>query len=195
MPRFCCEQEAAQNLLAVLGVTASGETAQITAQVFEPAFTQVGRAQPMLLPCREGKEGQYTFQLSLEFLHHLWRGPAPASTESPCPVPRLRLVLRLPDPPELPPLEPSESWHQRFQAPKPLRQAELMPGRRIHHLGRTEDRGQSITHDQFHPFRPSLAIGRRKRQARPLKCAVLLPKGLNAHNTIERVGTFGGSIP
>ena len=44
MHRFCCEQEAAQDLLAVFGVAAAGETAQITPQVFEPAFAQVGRA-------------------------------------------------------------------------------------------------------------------------------------------------------
>jgi hypothetical protein len=45
MHRSCCEQEAAENLLAVLGVTASGEAAQIATQMFEPAFTQVGGAQ------------------------------------------------------------------------------------------------------------------------------------------------------
>src|ERR1700693_3414155 len=103
MHRFCCEQEAAENLLAVLGVTASGEAAQITAQVFEPAFAQVGRAQPMSPVCWEGEEGQHLFQLALEFLHHLRRRPPPARTEPPCPFSRLRLVLRVPDPPELPP--------------------------------------------------------------------------------------------
>jgi hypothetical protein len=44
MHRFCREQEATQNLLAVLGVTAAGEAAQISAQMFEPAFAQIGRA-------------------------------------------------------------------------------------------------------------------------------------------------------
>ncbi len=38
------EQEAAQHLLAVLGVAASGETAQVAPQVFEPTFAQVGGA-------------------------------------------------------------------------------------------------------------------------------------------------------
>jgi hypothetical protein len=44
MHGFCCEQEASENVLAVFAVTASGKAAQITAQVFEPAFTQIGRA-------------------------------------------------------------------------------------------------------------------------------------------------------
>src|ERR1700693_6604150 len=119
MHRFCCQQEAAQDLFAVLGVTATWETAQITAQMFEPAFAQVGRDQPMWPLRWKGKKRQHLFQLGLEFLHHLWRGPPPASAEPPCPVPRLRLVLRVPDPPELPPgfapLRPSVSWGQRFQ--------------------------------------------------------------------------------
>src|SRR6266566_10033942 len=38
------EQEAAQHLLAVLGVAACGETAQVAPQVFEPTFAQVGGA-------------------------------------------------------------------------------------------------------------------------------------------------------
>src|SRR5580658_8420792 len=38
-----CEQEAAENLLAVLAVTASRKAARITAQVFEPAFAQISR--------------------------------------------------------------------------------------------------------------------------------------------------------
>jgi len=118
MHAFCCEQETAENLLAVLGVTAAGEAAQIAAQMFEPAFAQVGRAQPMSPVRREGEEREHLLQLELEFLHHLWRGPPPASAESPRPVPRLRLVFRVPDPPEFPPefapLEPSKSWRQRF---------------------------------------------------------------------------------
>src|SRR5271169_144382 len=114
MHGFCCQQEATQDLLAVFGVTAAGKAAQIAAQMFEPACAQVGRAQPMSPVRREVEKRQHLFQLELEFLHHLWRGPPPASAESPRPVPRLRLVLRVPDPPELPPefapLEPSKSW-------------------------------------------------------------------------------------
>jgi hypothetical protein len=37
-----------RGLLAVLGVTASGEAAQIAAQMFESAFAQVRREQPMV---------------------------------------------------------------------------------------------------------------------------------------------------
>ena len=44
MHRFCGEQKAAQDLLAVLGVPASRKATQITAQMFEPSFAQVGRA-------------------------------------------------------------------------------------------------------------------------------------------------------
>src|SRR5713226_8709170 len=154
MHRFCCEQEAAENLLAVFGVPASGEATQVTAQMLEPAFAQIRRAQPMSPVSREGEERQHLFQLALEFLHHLRRRPPPACAESACPIPRLRLILRVPDPPELPPelppLEPGESWRQRFQVAEPVRQAALMPGRWIHHLGRTDDRRQSITYDQFH---------------------------------------------
>src|ERR1019366_2353094 len=102
MHGFCSEQEAAENLLAVLGVTASGKAAQIAAQMFEPAFAQVRRAQPMPPLRWEVEKRQPLFQFELEFLHHLWRGPPPASAESPGPVPCLRLVLRVPDPPELP---------------------------------------------------------------------------------------------
>src|SRR3972149_9552214 len=102
--------------------------------------------------CRKSEEGQHAFQLELEFLHHLWRGPPPARAESPRPVPRLHLVLRVPDPPEfppkLPPLEPWKSRRQRFQAAEPVRQTALMSGRRIHRLGRTDDPCQSITHNQ-----------------------------------------------
>src|SRR3972149_880978 len=148
MHRFCREQEAAENLLAVLSVTASGEAAQITAQVFEPAFAQVGGAQPMSPRWREGEESQRLFELELEFLHHLRRRPSPARAEPSRPVPRLRGVLRLPDPPELPPElappEPGQAWRQRFQVAEPMRQAALMPGRRIHHLRCTDDGGQSI---------------------------------------------------
>src|SRR6202140_4781050 len=146
MHGFCCEQEAAENLLAVLGVTASGEAAQIAAQMFEPAFAQVSRAQPMSPVRWEVEKRQHLFQLELEFLHHHCRGPPPASAESPGPVPCLRLVFRVPDPPELPtelaPLQPRKSWRQRFQVPKPMRQAALMPGRWIHHLPHTDDRSQ-----------------------------------------------------
>src|SRR5882724_11521244 len=103
MHRFCCQQEAAKNLLAVLAVTASGKAAQITAQMFEPAFAQIRCAQPMSPVCRKGEEGQHLFQFALEFLHHLWCGPPPARAEPPRPFPRLCLVLRIPDPPELSP--------------------------------------------------------------------------------------------
>src|SRR5713226_8445835 len=124
MHRFCRLQEAHENLLAVFGVTASGEETQVTAQMFEPSFAQVGRAQPMSPVSREGEERQHLFQLALEFLHHLRRRPPPACAESPRPIPRLRLVLRVPDPPELPPelppLEPGESWRQRFQVAEPV---------------------------------------------------------------------------
>jgi hypothetical protein len=90
MHRFCCEQEAAENLLAVLGVTASGEAAQVTAQMFEPAFAQVGRTQPMAPVCRESEEGQHAFQLVLEFLHHLrWQPPPARETVAPSPAPAL----------------------------------------------------------------------------------------------------------
>src|ERR1039457_6953258 len=123
MHGFCCEQEATQDLFAVLGVAASGEAAQVTAQVFEPAFAQIGRAQPMSPLRREGEKCQHLFQLALEFLHYLRRGPPPTRAESPRPVPRLPFVLRVPDPPELPlelaSLEPSESWRQRFQVAEP----------------------------------------------------------------------------
>src|SRR3984885_6727688 len=92
---------------------------------------------------REGEEGQHVFELDLEFLHHLWSSPPPSCTESPRPVPRLRLVLRVPDPPELPselpPLEPRQARRQRFQVPEPVRQAALVPSRWIHHLARTDD--------------------------------------------------------
>src|SRR5258708_5578757 len=81
----------------------------------------------------EVEKRQHLFQLELEFLHHLWRGPPPASAESPRPVPCLRLVLRVPDPPELPPefspLEPSKSWRQCLQVTEPMRQTALMPSR------------------------------------------------------------------
>src|SRR5258708_5578756 len=107
----------------------------------------------------EVEKRQHLFQLELEFLHHLWRGPPPASAESPRPVPCLRLVLRVPDPPELPPefspLEPSKSWRQCLQVTEPMRQTALMPSRGIHHLRRTDDRGQSVTHDQFHRLQPA----------------------------------------
>src|ERR1700691_1819238 len=119
MHGFCCEQEATENLLAVLGVAAAWKAAQIAAQMFEPAFAQVGGAQPMAPLRWEVEKRQHLFQLELEFLHHLRRGPPPASAESPRPIPRLRFVLRVPNPPELPPelasLQPSESWRQRFQ--------------------------------------------------------------------------------
>jgi hypothetical protein len=42
MDRFRGEQEATWNLLAVLDVAASEKEAQMTAQVFEPAFAQIG---------------------------------------------------------------------------------------------------------------------------------------------------------
>src|SRR5712692_8399585 len=127
MHRFCCEQEAAENLLAVFGATASGEATQVTAQIRNPAVAQVGRAPPMSPVSREGEERQHLFQLALEFLHHLRRRPPPACAESACPIPRLRLILRVPDPPELPPelapLEPWKSRRQRFQVAEPVRQA------------------------------------------------------------------------
>src|ERR1700687_1772740 len=113
MHGFCCQQEAAQDLLAVLDVATSREAAQIAAQMFEPAFVQVGGAQPMAPLRWEVEKRQHLLQLELEFLHHLRRGPPPARAESLSPVPRLRLVLRVPDPPELPPefspLQPSKS--------------------------------------------------------------------------------------
>src|SRR5260221_7256745 len=65
MHGFCCQQEEAKNLLAVLAVTASGKAAQITAQMFEPTFAQVGRAQPMSPVCRKGEEGQHLFQFAI----------------------------------------------------------------------------------------------------------------------------------
>src|SRR5260370_41082250 len=121
MHGFCCQQEAAENLLAVLGVTTSGETAQIAAQMFEPAFAQVRRAQPMAPRRWEVEKRQHLFQLALEFLDHLRRVPSPAHTESPRPLSRPRLVLRVPDPPEFPPeltsLQPPESRRQGFQFP------------------------------------------------------------------------------
>src|SRR5258708_19480802 len=98
--------------------------------------------------------------LDWEFLPHPWPGPPPASAESPRPVPCLRLVLRVPDPPELPPefspLEPSKSWRPCLQVTEPMRQTALMPTRGIHHLRPTDDPGQSFTHDQFHSFHPPL---------------------------------------
>src|SRR5579863_2638820 len=159
MHGFRCQQEAAEDLFAVLGVATSRESAQIAAQMFEPAFTQVRRAQTMAPLRWEVEKRQHLFQLALKFLHHLWRGPPPARTESPRPVPRLRLVLRVPNPPELPPefapLEPCPSRRQRFQVPKPMRQTALLPSRGIHHLRRTDDRGQSVTHDQYHRLQPA----------------------------------------
>ena len=43
MHLFGGEQEAAKDLLAVVGVATAGEAAQVAAQVFESAFAQVGR--------------------------------------------------------------------------------------------------------------------------------------------------------
>src|SRR5258708_34510559 len=95
---------------------------------------------------REVEKRQHLFQLELEFLHHLWRGPPPASAESPRPVPCLPLVLRVPDPPELPPefspLEPSKSRRPCLQVTEPMRQPALRPSLGITHLPRTADLGQ-----------------------------------------------------
>jgi len=85
------QQETTEHLLAVFGVAAARETAQ----VFEPAFAQIGGAQPMSSSRRESKQSQHVWQLGLKLSDHLWRGPPPASTESPRPVPRMRFVLRL----------------------------------------------------------------------------------------------------
>src|SRR3974390_3911660 len=103
MHLFGGQQEAAEDLLAMLAVAATRETAQVTAQVFEPAFPQVGGAQAVPPSGRESEEGQHLFQLELEFLGHLWRRASPARAKSTGPVPRLPLVLRLPNPPELSP--------------------------------------------------------------------------------------------
>src|ERR1700733_1931838 len=109
---------------------------------------------------RKVEEGQHVFQLSLEFLYHLWSSPPPTSTESPRPLPRLHLILRVPDPPELPsklpPLEPGQPWRQCFQVAEPVRQAALMSSRWIHRLGRMNNSCHSITHDQFHRLQPAL---------------------------------------
>src|SRR6202035_508150 len=98
-----CQQETAENLLAAQGVAAAWKAAQVTAQMFEPAFAQIRGAQSMAPLRWEVEYHQHLFQLELEFLHHLRRGPPPASAESPRPIPRLPFVFRVPDPPELPP--------------------------------------------------------------------------------------------
>src|SRR5258706_1146387 len=103
MRGFCCQQEAAENLLAVLGVTTSGETAQIAAQMFEPAFAQVRRAQPMAPLRWEVEKRQHLFQLALEFLDHHRRGTSTAGTESQRPLSRL-IAFHQPD--LFPPAQP-----------------------------------------------------------------------------------------
>src|SRR4029077_7662356 len=111
MHGFCCQQEAAENLLAVLGVAAAGKAAPVTAQMFEPAFAQIRGAQSMAPLRWEVEKRQHLFQLALDFLPSLGRVPPTASTEAPRPVPRRRLVLPNPAPPnhapELPPIHPS----------------------------------------------------------------------------------------
>src|SRR3989304_7247566 len=97
------EQEAAPALLAVTAAATARETAQVPAQMFEPAFSQVGGAQAVPPPRRESEEGQHPLQFRLEFLHHLRRRPSPPGADPPGPVASLSFVLRLPDPPELPP--------------------------------------------------------------------------------------------
>jgi len=67
MHLFSGEQEAAEYLLAVFGVSATGETAEIASQVLEPAFTQVGGAQPVSPACRKSEESQHAWQLRWNF--------------------------------------------------------------------------------------------------------------------------------
>jgi hypothetical protein len=74
------QQETTEHLLAVLGVAAARETAQVSAQVFEPAFAQIRRAQPVPPVCRKGEERQHTIELLLELLHHFRCGPPPLLT-------------------------------------------------------------------------------------------------------------------
>lgn len=58
MHGFCGAQGEAQHLLAVVRVAAARKAAQVTAQVFEPAFAQVGRAQSVSPVHRKVEEGQ-----------------------------------------------------------------------------------------------------------------------------------------
>ncbi|MBZ5699781.1 MAG: hypothetical protein LAN18_14675 [Acidobacteriia bacterium] len=51
--------------------------------MFEPAFAQIRRAQPVPPVCRKGEEREYALELLLELLHHLRRGPPPTRTEPP----------------------------------------------------------------------------------------------------------------
>jgi hypothetical protein len=131
MHQFPDRQEAAQDPFAALGVTAARKAAQVTAQMFEPIFAQIGRAQPVSPLRPEVEKREHFFHLELEFLDHLRYGPTPARTES---------------------------WRHRFQVPKPMRQAALLPRRRIHRLRRTDDRGQSICRQTCSTTSPSATL-------------------------------------
>ncbi len=49
----------------MVGVAAAWKTAPVTAQVFEPAFAQVGGAQSVSPARGEGKEGQQALELEV----------------------------------------------------------------------------------------------------------------------------------
>src|ERR1700751_2295266 len=124
MHLFSGEQEAAEYLLAVFGVAATGEAAQITAQMLEPAFPQVRRAHTVSPARGKGKESEHGWQLLREFLDHLRCGPAPAGAETARPLACLQFMVRFPDPPKLstqfPTLEPRQSWRQALQVAEPV---------------------------------------------------------------------------
>lgn len=68
---FCSQQEAAQHLLAVVGVAVARETTQITAHVFEPASAQVEGCAVGVARVGESEEAQHVLELLLELLDYL----------------------------------------------------------------------------------------------------------------------------
>jgi hypothetical protein len=79
------QQETTEHLLAVLGVAAARETAQVSPQVFEPAFAQIRRAQPVPPVYRNGEEREYALGLLLGW--ETWK-------DEECPPPLRLKVIR-----------------------------------------------------------------------------------------------------
>jgi len=126
------------------------ESGSITAQMFEPAFARLVVRNDVATGL-EGEEGQHLFQLALEFLHHLRRRSCQRAQNRCAQSAPARRPPR-PDPPEL--RRNRRRGTRPSGASAPPGCGTNAPGNAdaggwIHHLGRTDDRAQSITDDQF----------------------------------------------
>ena len=150
MGGLASQQEATQDPFPVSGVGATGETAEVAAEVAEEALGQVGSAQAVAPGGGPAQVGQHAVQFGAELVDPL-RGPeAPAAAEAIRPEAELAFVVGLPEPPELAAelaaAGPGQRRGERFQIPKPMRQTELVGGPGIDE-GRRLENGRGIVPD------------------------------------------------